>query len=288
MNWLVRRRCGSPVPLHCLGRVNPTFGSVARAGFRQAIEVSPRCQSAGTALRSRSWSPACLARKSATAWQGLAWAASWQSRAARAGLVWAGPGGRTGTGEHVAKAFVLARYFKPAVGPRWRRLDVEWHGLVSATSTRWARTAVMAAGFRDLDMPLDQIRSVLAAPDLRTRNRLIAAHLTRLEQDLARTQATVASLRDLLTDPPDVAPITHRRVAATTAAAMTEVVGISDLLPWYLGALGELHATLEARGVRPSGPAGAVSATGLFSDEKGEATVFVPAASQALPALPCG
>ncbi len=134
--------------------------------------------------------------------------------------------------------------------------------------------------FRDLDMPLDQVRAVLDAPDLLTRNRLIAAHLTRLEQDLARTQDAVASLRDLLTDPRAVAPITHRRVAPTLAAAISEVVGIADLLPWYLGALGELSATLEARGARPSGPAGGVYATGLFSDEKGEATVFVPTATE--------
>jgi DNA-binding transcriptional MerR regulator len=134
--------------------------------------------------------------------------------------------------------------------------------------------------FRGLDMPLDQIRAVLEAPDLRTRNRLIAGHLTRLEQDLARTQGAVASLRDLLTDPGDVAPITHRRVAATVTAAISEVVSLADLLPWYLGALGELQATLDARGVRPSGPAGGIYANGLFSDEKGEAIVFVPTATE--------
>ena len=130
--------------------------------------------------------------------------------------------------------------------------------------------------FRDLDMPLDQIHAVLAAPDLRTRNRLISAHLTRLEQDLARTQGAVASLRDLLADPGDVAPVSHRRVEAVQAAAVTAVVDLSDLLPWYLGALGELYATLEARGIPPTGPAGGVYATGLFTEEEGEATVFVP------------
>ena len=55
--------------------------------------------------------------------------------------------------------------------------------------------------FRRLDMPLDEIQAVLAAPDLRTRNDLIAAHLSRLEEGLARTQSAVASLRDLLQHP---------------------------------------------------------------------------------------
>jgi DNA-binding transcriptional MerR regulator len=39
--------------------------------------------------------------------------------------------------------------------------------------------------FRDLDMPLNQIQAVLSAPDLQTRNDLIAGHLKRMESDLA-------------------------------------------------------------------------------------------------------
>ncbi len=127
--------------------------------------------------------------------------------------------------------------------------------------------------FRDLDMPLEQIRSVLAAPDLRARNELISAHLTRMEQDLARAQQAVASLRDLLTDP---APVSHRTMAPTLAAAISSVVTAGELLPWFRGALGELYATLEASGVAPAGPAGGSFATELFAQEKGEATVFVP------------
>src|SRR4029077_15252899 len=42
--------------------------------------------------------------------------------------------------------------------------------------------------FRDLDMPLDDIGLVLQAPDQTTRSQLIAAHLTRLEENLAETQ----------------------------------------------------------------------------------------------------
>jgi DNA-binding transcriptional MerR regulator len=141
-------------------------------------------------------------------------------------------------------------------------------------------TAQVIRRFRDLDMPLDQIHAVLQTPDLRTRNQLISAHLASLEQNLARTQSAVASLRDLLARPPAAAPVTHRRVGATMAAAITAVVTMSDLPPWYLGALGELHATLEARGVRPSGPAGGIFAGELFTDERGQATVFVPTATE--------
>lgn len=141
-------------------------------------------------------------------------------------------------------------------------------------------TAQVIRRFRDLDMPLDQIHAVLEAPDLPTRNELIYAHLASLQQNLARTQSAVASLLDLLAGPSAIAPVSHRRVGTTMAAAVTAVVTMSDLLPWYLGALGELHATLDARGVRASGPAGGIYAGGLFADESGEATVFVPTATE--------
>jgi DNA-binding transcriptional MerR regulator len=48
-------------------------------------------------------------------------------------------------------------------------------------------TAQVIRRFRHLDMPLDQIAGVLEAPDVRTRNDIIAAHLARLEQGLADT-----------------------------------------------------------------------------------------------------
>jgi DNA-binding transcriptional MerR regulator len=48
---------------------------------------------------------------------------------------------------------------------------------------------------RDLGMPLDSIRSVLTAPDLETRNREIAAHLSLMERQLEQTQATAPTGR---------------------------------------------------------------------------------------------
>ena len=67
------------------------------------------------------------------------------------------------------------------------------------------------------------------------------------------------------------------------AAAITGVVGTGDLLPWFQGALGELYATLEARGVPAAGPAGGIYATELFAEERGEATVFVPTGAELAP-----
>jgi DNA-binding transcriptional MerR regulator len=142
-------------------------------------------------------------------------------------------------------------------------------------------TAQIIRRFRDLDMPLEQIHAVLEAPDPAARNQLISAHLSSLEQELARTQYAVASLRDLLSGTSVTGPVSHRRVGATRAAAVTAVITMAELVPWYLGALGELQATLEARGVPTTGPSGGMFAGELFADERGEATVFIPTATEA-------
>jgi DNA-binding transcriptional MerR regulator len=130
--------------------------------------------------------------------------------------------------------------------------------------------------FRDLDMPLNEIRAVLSAPDVRARNDLIATHLKRLENDLARTQTAVVSLRNLLEHPAPAIDIGRRKADRVTAAAISEVVQVKDALSWYLGALGELHAVLSAQGMRPTGPAGGIFSNAIFSHARGEATVFVP------------
>jgi DNA-binding transcriptional MerR regulator len=130
--------------------------------------------------------------------------------------------------------------------------------------------------FRDLDMPLGEIRAVLSAPDVPTRNELIAAHLTRLESDLARTRRAVASLRGLLERPAPATDIGRRTANRVTAAAISEVVDVKDALSWYQGALGELHAALSAQRKIATGPAGGIFANALFSHARGGATVFVP------------
>lgn len=145
-------------------------------------------------------------------------------------------------------------------------------------TTEQVPSAQVVRRFRDLQMPLEQIRAVLEAPDVETRNRLITSHLDALQSSLTQTQSAVASLRDLLKHPASSRPvaINHRRVDATAAAAISEVVAVADAETWLRGALGELFATLGAQGADPAGPAGGVYADELFTDEVGQATAFVP------------
>jgi DNA-binding transcriptional MerR regulator len=139
--------------------------------------------------------------------------------------------------------------------------------------------------FRDLDMPVDEVRRVLAAPDIDTRNGLIAVHLSRLEAGLARTQGAVASLRDLLEHPSPAEPadIGRRRVPVTPAAAISDVVEMADIGSWFQGALGELYATLDAQQLSADGPSGGIYAAELFAHDQGQATVFVPCGTPVRP-----
>jgi len=125
-----------------------------------------------------------------------------------------------------------------------------------------------------------EVKAVLGAPDLDTRNALIAAHLRRLERQLEQTRQAVLELRDLLE--PARAPISveHRTLPATQAIGIQEVVDLSDLLVWYHGALRELYATIAVQGVQPSGPSGGLFSSDLFHYERGEVTMFVPISSQ--------
>ncbi|RAG81966.1 MerR family transcriptional regulator [Streptacidiphilus pinicola] len=139
-------------------------------------------------------------------------------------------------------------------------------------------TAQIIRRFRALDMPVEQVAQVLAAPDLETRNTLIAAHLNQMEQQLTHAQNAVTSLRDLLTRPPGGtrADIGRRSVPTTPAAAITETVDVTEALTWYQGALGEIYAMLDAQGLASEGPAGGIFSTDLFTHERGPATIFVP------------
>jgi DNA-binding transcriptional MerR regulator/effector-binding domain-containing protein len=129
---------------------------------------------------------------------------------------------------------------------------------------------------RGLDMPVAEVKAVLAAPDHEGRSRLIVAHLDRLEDDLARTRAAVLELRALLERPVTARAVEHRTMPPTPAIAIHAAVDLHDLLAWWQGALGELHAVLRAQRLQPTGPPAGVYASEIFQHGRGEATVYIP------------
>jgi DNA-binding transcriptional MerR regulator/effector-binding domain-containing protein len=130
--------------------------------------------------------------------------------------------------------------------------------------------------FRDLDMPLEEIRAMLEAPDVETRNKVIVAHMQRMEAQLAITQAAVTSLRSLLERPPARMAVEHRSAGVMRALAIAERVTEAELVAWWSGAFTELDAALRSAGVVPAGPRGALYPAELFEQEVGTVVAYVP------------
>jgi DNA-binding transcriptional MerR regulator len=137
-------------------------------------------------------------------------------------------------------------------------------------------TAQVIRRFRDLGMPLDEIREVLQAPDVAARNQVIVAHLQRMESQLAATQSVVASLRSLLERPAAPIVVEHRSVGPVRALAIREQVSMPDLDPWLDTAQRELDAALDAAAVTAAGPRGALYPAELFQLGAGEVVAYVP------------
>lgn len=133
---------------------------------------------------------------------------------------------------------------------------------------------------RDLGMPLDSIRTVLAAPDLETRNREIATHLAEMERQLEQTRATVAGLRALLTGPAVRPAIDYRTIPAVTAVAAAKVIEAADLMAWGHDVFRALRAALADSGLAEAGPPGALYPGDFFELERSEITAFIPVRPQ--------
>ena len=146
----------------------------------------------------------------------------------------------------------------------------------------YATTQVPAAQvirrFRELGMPVREVREVLSATDPQARGALIAAHLERLESQLDETRAAVTSLRRLLQPASPPIQVEIRAAEAVTAAAIGAAVDHSEVVNWYGAAMAELDQTLRTAHLTPAGPCGGLYDNELFTDDRGNAVVYVPVA----------
>jgi DNA-binding transcriptional MerR regulator len=138
-------------------------------------------------------------------------------------------------------------------------------------------TAQLIRRFRDLEMPLDDVRAVLEAPDEPARNAAIAAHLARMERLLEDTQGTVASLRALLQAPRRPLAVSYRSVPAMPCISIREAVAFDDCEGWLEAALAELHECLAASHLLAGGPDAALYSEAFFEAGIGDVVAFVPA-----------
>jgi DNA-binding transcriptional MerR regulator len=140
-------------------------------------------------------------------------------------------------------------------------------------------TAQAIRRFRDLEMPIEEVRQLLRAPDEASRNRAILFHLERMHRQLDQTRAAVASLQALLSKGPGRdAPVEIRRLPATRTLVTRAEVAFDDCADWLTPALDGLRAGVEARGLTVAGADGALYSDAFFEAGMGEVTAFVPVA----------
>ena len=142
--------------------------------------------------------------------------------------------------------------------------------------TRWD-AAQLIRRFRELEMPLDEVKAVLDAPDTATRNAAIAAHLERMEVRLDETRAMVASLRSLLQNDWTQAAVEYRLAVSEATFAIRGRVTFDDCADWLAAAYAEIESALDRVSGDVAGPAGALYPQEFFEAEVGEVVAFIPA-----------
>ena len=138
--------------------------------------------------------------------------------------------------------------------------------------------AQLVRRLRLLEMPVPDIKAVLAAEDESARDAAIAQHLQRMEDALGRTSQVVASLRALLRPPGSPIEVEYRTVAATSVIGIRAQVRRTDVGEWCGTSFPIIGAAVAGTGTDPSGPSGATYDAAFFEQDIGEVLVFVPVA----------
>ncbi|MEU1846625.1 MerR family transcriptional regulator [Micromonospora sediminicola] len=141
-------------------------------------------------------------------------------------------------------------------------------------STNQVPPAQVIHRLRELDVPLAEVKAILATDDPARRTDLIAGHLRRLEETLDRTRGAVTALRRLLRPDDHDLSVELRAVPRLTVAAVRADVELARAGAWYDGAMAELDAAYPV-GER-TGPPGGQYANELFTDGAGAVTVYRP------------
>lgn len=141
-----------------------------------------------------------------------------------------------------------------------------------------APTALLIRRFREMDMPLDQIKAVLVAADPGERDRVIIGHLARMERQLGQIQATVASLRAVLAGAASALAVEFRTLDAAPVLVARDRVEWDAAETWLLDTFTDLRRRLGQRPGSRAGPDGALFSTEFFATHAGEVSAFIPVA----------
>jgi DNA-binding transcriptional MerR regulator/effector-binding domain-containing protein len=139
-----------------------------------------------------------------------------------------------------------------------------------------AHTAHLVRRFRDLGLPVADVKAVLAAPDLTARDAILAGHLDRMREQLQQTEAAVDSLRRMLEGGATAIAIEERVLEGGPTISVAADLMRGDVASWFWDALAGLRAAAAAAGLEQTGPAGGLYDDELFTQDAGHARVYLP------------
>ncbi|MGH3248639.1 MAG: MerR family transcriptional regulator [Trebonia sp.] len=139
-----------------------------------------------------------------------------------------------------------------------------------------AQDAQLVRRFRDLDMPVADVKAILVAPDPVARDAILAGHLDRLREQLKHTEAAVDSLRRMLDATAAPAVIEERVLTGMTTISRAAYVTRAEVAAWWWDTLTSLRTIAAKAGLEPTGPAGGLYDDELFTDDAGHARVYLP------------
>ena len=139
-----------------------------------------------------------------------------------------------------------------------------------------AHSAHLVRRFRDLGLPVADVKAVLAAADLTARDTILAGHLDRMREQLRQTEAAVDSLRRMLEGGGGPVAIEERVLEGGPAISLAADVTGEGVVSWWWDALGSLRAMAAAARLEQTGPAGGIFSDELFTQEAGHARVYLP------------
>jgi DNA-binding transcriptional MerR regulator len=130
--------------------------------------------------------------------------------------------------------------------------------------------------FRYLGMSIPDLQAVLSTGDVDERNEIITAHLKRMEEQLQQTQDTVQELGELLSPTRPHADVILRCEPRIRVWSITSTIGMDEIGAWFAASAEQLGEAFRQTGARPTGPAGGLYERNLFTESRGEATLFIP------------
>lgn len=129
---------------------------------------------------------------------------------------------------------------------------------------------------RELDVPVPEIREIMATTETGPRALLLAQHAERLEQQAQRASDSAQKLRRLLAGDPASVAISYEPRSPQRVIGVRETIDLADLGEWFDASMRRLIACVQRAKVSPAGPFGGVWSTELFRDERGSAMLYTP------------